>query len=54
MYTAVQNKIRTTQTQEGNCSMCKLSKKWEHQKLLPPQTEMREMRKAMPPKRKIE
>jgi hypothetical protein len=25
-YTTVQNTIRTTQTQEGNCSKCKLSK----------------------------
>jgi hypothetical protein len=39
--------------------MCKLSKIWAHKKLLPSQTEMREMRrwpldKLMPPKRKIE
>jgi hypothetical protein len=33
----------TAQTQKGYCSMCKLSKIWEHQKLLPSQTEMRQM-----------
>jgi hypothetical protein len=42
IYTAVQNKIRTTQTKKGYCSMCKLPKIWTHQKLLSPQTEMRQ------------
>jgi hypothetical protein len=55
----VQNKIRTTQTPKGYCSICKLSKIWAHQKLLPSQTKMREMcrrphDKPTPLKRKIE
>jgi hypothetical protein len=40
---SVQNKIRTAQTQNGYISMCELSKIWAHQKLLPSQTEMRQM-----------
>jgi hypothetical protein len=59
IYTTVQYKIRTTQTQKRYCSMCKLSKIWEHHKLLPSQTEMCEMcrwplDKPMPLKIKIE
>jgi hypothetical protein len=55
----VQYKIRTAQTRKGRCSMCKLSKTWAHQKLLPSQTKMSEMRrwqlyKPMSPRRKIE
>jgi hypothetical protein len=54
-----QNKIRTAQTQKGYFSMCKLSKIWAHQKLLPSQTDMRQMGrlpldKPMLLKRKIE
>jgi hypothetical protein len=39
-YIIVQKKIQTTQTQKGYCSVCKLSKIWAHQKLLPSRTEM--------------
>jgi hypothetical protein len=43
IYTTVQNKIGTAQTQKGYCSMCKLSKIWTHKELLQPQTEMHQM-----------
>jgi hypothetical protein len=42
-YTTVPNRIQTSQTQKGYCSMCKQSSIWAHQKLLTSQTEMHEM-----------
>jgi hypothetical protein len=57
IYTTVRNKIRADETQKGYFSMCKLWKIWAQQKLLPSQTEMREMRRPLdepvPPKRNI-
>jgi hypothetical protein len=59
MYTTAQNKLRTVQTQNGYCSMRRLSEMCAHKALLQSQTEMRQMRwwtlnKPMPPKAKIE
>jgi hypothetical protein len=34
--TTMQNKILTAQIQKRHCPMCKLTKIWAHQKLLPP------------------
>jgi hypothetical protein len=47
-----------TSKDKGYCSMCKLSKIWAHQKLLPLQTDLLQMHRqlldrSMPLKRKI-
>jgi hypothetical protein len=38
-------KLKEERTQYRYSSMNKLSNKWAHKKVLPPQTEMREMRR---------